>query len=187
MAEQVDICNLALRRLGQESIESILDDSKAAILLNILWDLCLDDALRDHLWNFARRREQVEAEVDAPAWGYSYEYMLPGDCLRVVNLDDDPEIVYRVEGTSLLTDESSPINLNYIALVEDTTEWDAKFINAFAWRLAMEAAFPLTSSAKIVQFASQGYQMALSEAKAVDGQEDGPRDAGCDVWTNGRS
>jgi hypothetical protein len=187
MATQVQICNRTLHRIGQEKIASIEEDSKAAEYLREAWDMIRDEVLRDHTWNFAVRREQVAAEAAAPAWGFAYEYLQPGDCLRVVSIDDDPEIKYRVEGLSIFTDEGSPINLKYIGQVEDTTQWDAKFVNAFCWRLGQEVAWPLTASLKVVQMTANAYLQALSEAKTVDAQEDGGQDAGCGTWTDCRS
>lgn len=186
MSTQVGICNLALIRGGQIKIASMEEDSKAADLLRDIWDLVIDEMLRDHTWGFAIRREQVAAEASAPAWGFAYEYILPTDCLRVLSIDDDPEIIYRVEEWSIFTDEDSPINLKYIGRVEDPEQFDAKFVNAAGWRLLQEIAFPLTASLKLVQLASQAYMMALSEAKTVDSQEDGAQDAGCSVWTDAR-
>ena len=109
MATQVEICNLALIRIGQSKIVKMYEDSKAAILLNDIWNLIVDEVLRDHTWNFAIRREQITAEVTAPAWGFTYEYLQPVDCLRVLGIDDNLEISYRVEELSIFTDEDSPI------------------------------------------------------------------------------
>lgn len=186
MATQVEICNLALIRIGQTKIATMGEATKAADLLNGIWDLILDEVLRDHTWNFAVKREQVVVEATAPAWGFAGEYLLPDDCLRVLGIDDDPEITYRVEGKSLFTDEDTPINLKYIARVEDTTQFDHKFVSALAWRLALEVAYALAAGPKLVQIASQAYLMAISEAKTVDSQEDGAQDAGCSVWADAR-
>lgn len=190
MATQVEICNLALIRGGQNKIAAIDENSKAADLLNGIWDMIIDEVLRDHTWNFAVRRAQVDAEDTAPDWGFALEYLLPDDCLRVLSIDDDPEISYRVEGVSIFTDEDTPINLKYIGRFgsdeEDIAYFDVKFVNALAWRLLQEIAFALTASLKLVQLASQAYMMALSEAKTVDSQEDSGQDAGCGVWTDAR-
>ena len=186
MATQVEICNLALIRIGQSKIANMGEDSKAAILLNDIWNLIVDEVLRDHTWNFAIRREQITAEVTAPAWGFTYEYLQPVDCLRVLGINDNLEISYRVEGLSIFTDEDSPINLKYIGRIEDTNQWDAKFVNTLAWRLAQEVAFPLAAGTKMIQLTHEAYIMALAEAKTVDSQENGSQDAGSAVWTDAR-
>jgi len=186
MATQVEICNLALIRIGQSKIVGMGEDSKAADLLNNIWALIVDEVLRDHTWNFAVRREQITAEVTAPAWGFTYEYLQPVDCLRVLGIDDNLEISYRVEGLSIFTDEDSPINLKYIGRIEDTNQWDAKFVNTLAWRLAQEVAYPLAAGTKMIQLTHEAYIMALAEAKTVDSQENGSQDAGSAVWTDAR-
>jgi len=55
MATQVNICNLALRRLGASVITAIDDGSKNADHCNAFWDYILDEVLEDYSWNFAQK------------------------------------------------------------------------------------------------------------------------------------
>jgi hypothetical protein len=55
MATQVNICNLALRRLGAREITAIDDGTKNADHCSAFWDYILDEVLDDYAWNFAKK------------------------------------------------------------------------------------------------------------------------------------
>jgi len=55
MATQVNICNLALKRLGAKEITAINDGSKNADHCSAFWDYILDEVLEDYSWNFAKK------------------------------------------------------------------------------------------------------------------------------------
>jgi len=186
MASQVEICNLALIRLGECKITLLSDNSKAAILLSSIWDLIKDEVLAAHSWNFAVVRAQLEAEATPPDWGYDFEYALPGDCLSFLGINDDPDIRYRLEagvdGKLVICDEATPINVMYVTAVDDPELFDPTFVNAMAWRLAAELAFPLTADPKIMGGMMQLYLGTLNAAKALDKVEDGPREPETSPW-----
>jgi hypothetical protein len=190
MASQVEICNLALIRLGESKITTLSDNSKAAILLSSIWDLIKDEVLQAHSWNFAVLRAQLEAEETAPDWGYAYEYPLPGDCLRFLGINDDPDIEYRLEagvdGKSVFCDEGSPINVKYVTAIDDPELFDPNFVNALGWRLAGDLAFPLTANANLVNAMMGIYQRSLPTAKTLDSQEDSGQLIECPAWVDAR-
>ena len=86
----VDICNSALIKLGAGRITSLSDDSKAGKLCNEQYDKIRKQLLRSHPWNFAIRRKALTKTANTPAYKYSSEFLLPTDCLRVLetNLDE---------------------------------------------------------------------------------------------------
>ena len=55
MASQINICNLALRRMGAAEITAIDEGSKNADNCNAFWDYILDEVLEDYAWNFAKK------------------------------------------------------------------------------------------------------------------------------------
>ena len=59
MATQVDICNLALRRLGAQEITAIDDGSKNADHCNAFWTYVIDEVLDDYSWNFAEKTRSL--------------------------------------------------------------------------------------------------------------------------------
>jgi hypothetical protein len=55
MASQVNICNLALKRIGATAISAIDEAEKNAEHCNAFWDYILDEVLEDYSWNFAKK------------------------------------------------------------------------------------------------------------------------------------
>ena len=66
-------------------------------------------------------------------------------CLRVLSLDD-PDIIFRVEGRKILTDEST-IKLKYVGRITDPNAYDTLLIETIAAALAADLAYPLVGSA----------------------------------------
>ena len=52
---QVDICNLALRRLGATTISSIDEATKNAEHCTVFWTYVLDEVMEDHQWSFTKK------------------------------------------------------------------------------------------------------------------------------------
>lgn len=172
MASTTDICNQALSLLGEQTITSLADATKRAQLCNTFYPKVRDAVLRAHPWNSAVKRVVLAPLSDSPAWGYMYQFQLPGDCLRVLSLDDT-DIAFKIEGRKLLCDENT-VNMLYIARVEDVNEYDALLIDTLAARLASELAFPITHSKTMVEAMFGLYKDKLREARNIDGQEGTP-------------
>ena len=190
MASKLDICNLALVRLGSLPILSLDDPVKRAQTLKKIFDLVRDIVLRDHPWNFAVRRDTLAQLAEAPAFGYSYAYQLPSGCLRVlgmVGLDEniDTTLEYKLEDQKLLTNESGA-QIKYIIRVEDTGLFDSRFCSALASRLAAEAAYQIKASAAMKKQMMDEYRDELSGARSIDAQEDTPEVAVSNPWIEAR-
>ena len=89
MATEVSICANALRRLGDDPITSLTDDTERARLCNAFYAPARDLVLRAHPWNFAITRATLAQLSDTPAFEYSYQYALPTSplCLRVLQME----------------------------------------------------------------------------------------------------
>ena len=86
---KVNICNSALAKVGATRISSLDDDKKQARLCKELYTIITQQMIESHPWNFAISRVEVAAVVAAPAFGFSYQFQVPSDCLRILNLQDD--------------------------------------------------------------------------------------------------
>lgn len=84
MASKITICNRALSKLGADRITSLDDDNKAARAMKSAFDFVRDAELRAHVWNFSVKRAELAALASVPVWGYSYEYALPTDFLKLL-------------------------------------------------------------------------------------------------------
>lgn len=136
-----DICNLALGHLGEGRITSLDEDSAAARACALHYEQTRDQVLRSHRWNFAQRRAVLSRLSDAPAFGWSFQYELPADCLRVLEINDSEfgDVIsdaYVVEGRALLTNAET-INMVYVQRIEDVGQFDALFVEALALKLAV--------------------------------------------------
>lgn len=140
-ASETDICNLALSHLGEAPIESLNEDSTAARACALNYETTRDGVLRSHRWNFAQTRAALAQLEATPAFGWSYAYALPADCLRVLEVNDSEvgDVIsgpFIIEGRNLLTDETS-VNLVYLRRITDVSQFDVLFIEALALKLAV--------------------------------------------------
>jgi len=191
MATEVSICSNALRRLGDDPITSLTDDSERARLCNAFYEDARDACLRSHPWNFAITRASLTQLSDSPVYGYDYQYALPTDpyCLRVLAMEYE-DYIFKVEnfstqGRVLLTDEETA-KIIYIARITDTTLFDSLFVDTLITKLASDLAYPVTNSLKVQEQMYKLYQLKISEARSIDGQEGFIDDLVSDTFTDFR-
>lgn len=199
MASSVDIANSALTKLGEARITSLTDDVKAAREINAIFELRRDALLRAFNWNFAMKRAQLSASADAPSWGYTLQYQLPADCLRMIQVGEyyvipglsdyiggtDTEL-FKIEGRTIVTDLSAPLKVRYTQKVTNTGLFDALFVEVFASDLAMQTAWALTQSNSKKQDAREDKRVALLEAIRANAIELPPQAIQDDSWIMSR-
>jgi hypothetical protein len=169
MASIVDICNGALNQLGASTILTLTEDSKNARLCNARYTQVRDSVFRSHPWNCLQKRLQLAADTATPAWGFTKQYTLPADCLRVLTiLDYDAD--YKIEGRKILTDNST-MKILYISRVEDPNEYDELLRETLSAALAADIAYAITSSNPTATNMFNLFQSKLKEARFVDSTE----------------
>jgi hypothetical protein len=182
MASVVDICNGALNQLGASTILTLTEDSKNARLCNARYTQVRDSVFRSHPWNCLQKRVQLAADSTAPAWGFTQQYTLPADCLRVLTiLDYDAD--YKIEGRKILTDNST-MKILYISRVEDPNQYDELLRETLSAALAADIAYAITSSNPTASNMYNLFQDKLKEARFVDateGQNQNPEKGMADV------
>lgn len=199
MASSVDIANSALTKLGEARIMALSDNVKAAREINAIFEIRRDALLRSYNWNFATKRTSLPALVDAPAWGYSYAYQIPSDCLRVVQVndfwlitgfsdflggpDDEP---FKIEDGKIVTDYSAPLKIRYLRRVSNSGEFDSAFIEVFAYDLAYECCEAITQSNTKKESLKEGRKDALRAAVRANAIELPPRSIPDDSWIASR-
>lgn len=170
-ASDVRICNLAFTILGAARILDLNEDSENARRCNAIFPDIRDEVLAAHPWNFAIKRKALGQLVTAPEFGYSYQYQLPTDCLRVLETEDDSE--FKIEGKYLLTDSGS-VKIKYISRIEDASFFSPAFVTAMGDRMAAELAYAVTKNASLRESMIKTYTYKNAFAKAIDGQEGSP-------------
>ncbi|MEX3008358.1 hypothetical protein [Hoeflea sp. TYP-13] len=168
------VCNMALDILHEGPISSIEDDEPNARRFKRNFDALRDAFLAAHPWNFAVSRVSLPADATAPAFGWDYRYLIPGDCLRLLPLKCDGEfdganIPHELESGFLLTDEKAPLKIRYVRRVSELGLWTPLSVTAFAAFLAANLAHAVTGKASYAQFAADRFQSELKRAKRVDG------------------
>ena len=169
MTSIVQICNIALSNIGEQRISALSDNTERARLCNLRFEDCRDAVLRSYPWKCAVARVALASSTTAPAWGYTYQYLLPSDCLRVLDIEEVTED-YQIEGRFIVTDATA-VKLKYIQRIEDPNQFDALLVQAIAMKLASELAEAITGRADLRDRMLSKYLQVISEARGVDATE----------------
>ena len=169
MASVVQICNSALNQLGASSITALTENSKNARICNERYETIRDAVYRSHPWNCLVKRVQLAQDSDTPAWGFSFQYTLPSDCLRVLQIKDY-DADYKIEGRKLLIEESE-VYLIYLAIETDVNQLDILLRETISAALAQDISYAITSNLQVAKLMAEKYQAKLSEARHTDASE----------------
>lgn len=185
MPSQVEICNIALSNIGDERISDLADSNARARACNERYLDVRDAVLRAHPWNCASFRHVCERSVGTPVWGYNYSYILPTDCLRLLEVKEY-EYPYKTERRLILSD-SPELNILYISNRSGIENlFDSQITQSVALRLAYEIAEDLTGRTNLKEEMWRKYQLVMAEAKHVDASESTPQIFEADYWINSR-
>lgn len=194
MASEVDICNLALSHLGEDFIVALTDGTPRADLCTLHYPITRDEVLRSHRWNFAITRAELSANTD-PAFGWDKSFVLPEDCLRVIEFNDTEigAIVgeeFAIEGRSLVTNAETA-KIVYVRREDDTTAYDAIFIRALSLKLAVALSEGIRGTTEKTGELLAAYERITAPlARRVDSNE-GSRRRGMlplnSTWINARN
>ncbi len=153
MLTKIDLCSMALLKLGEEPIQSLTDDSAAAKLSRTLFDTVIDALVAIYPWRFATSDIELVRNADG-------NFLLPANVLRVLNTSG------RIVGNRIFSDEES---VKIIALVRTSPDkFPAYFISLAATRLAMEFCVPLLGDQTVFRMLVALYETELQTAKFLD-------------------
>ena len=180
---KVDKCNHALLKIGADTISSLdttSSDTEAVIqsakFCNILFDQALEEVLRMHKWNNAMKRVQLTRLTDVPAFKWKYTYLLPSDCIRVINLYDntnayDDQTSWVVEGKNILTDYDKAY-LSYVSKPQDVSTLNSFVTQCVIQNLAIKLSVPMQLDEQLQNNLIQEFTATiLPQAKSIDAQE----------------
>lgn len=174
MSTAVKVCSDALVELGLAPINSFDPNADRSIAAENLYPQVRDNVLRSHPWNCAIKRVVLSPDTVAPAFGWTYAYTLPGDCLRVLSIAEKRRrIPYAKEGNALLCDEGA-VYLRYVYRNDNPATWDASLFRAMTLAMAAALAIPVCEDANKKQEKERELLAVLRTARAVDGQEEPP-------------
>lgn len=178
MATEVSISNSALIKIGEPSITSMVQGTKTSNLCQTRIASCRDAVYAKHPWRWLRKRVILAPEVTTPEFQYSYQYAIPADCVRPVQVTDTAgeqieECV--VEGSKILANESA-ICLIYLERKTDLTDMPEYMAELIAIYLASDIAYAVTQIAATRDHLLQMFALELRTARGLDSQGDAPRD-----------
>lgn len=169
--DKVSLCNLALRRVGEQTIQSLEEDSKNAKICNEIYEPTLQQVLRLHDWNCALFRTELAEDTVNPAYGWTHSFPLPTDprCLRVIRMEDTSS-EWVIEGRKLLTDESTA-KILYIGMVDNSDDLDPLCQKVFYLSMAVEMAYTLVQQNTILNGLYEQLKDAWEDARSMDSHE----------------
>ncbi|MGK0735948.1 hypothetical protein ACSFCT_04025 [Yokenella regensburgei] len=178
MTSSVSICSNALLALGAHPINSFDEDTDHARLCSNLYPSVRNNILRAHPWNCAIKRLVLSPVSSAPVFGFSFQFALPGDLIRVLSIGEQhDDIPYRIEGNRLLANVQVA-RLRYVFRNEDESTWDAALVNVAEVMMQAKLAYAVTGSTSLRDTLTQEANFLLRQAKSIDGQEEPPEELG---------
>ncbi|SMG60165.1 hypothetical protein [Cedecea sp. NFIX57] len=178
MASSVSICSNALLALGAHPINDFVENTDHARLCSNIYPTVRNNLLRAHPWNCAVKRVVLSPVSTAPAFGFGFQFSLPGDLIRVLSVGEQhDDIPYRIEGKRLLANLQS-VQLRYVFRNEDESTWDAALVNVAEATMQAKLAYAVTGSASLRDSLTQEAAFLLRQAKSIDGQEEPPEELG---------
>lgn len=135
--------------------------------------------MRAHRWNFAEEAAVLTALADAPAFGYAYQYQLPANFLRLLEVNGveagmaDP-VAWRVRGERLLLN-AREAKILYTKDTTNTALYDPLFVTALSYKLAAALALAITNSSGDRNNLLGLFEASMRDAGWVDAVENKPR------------
>jgi hypothetical protein len=191
---EVSIANAALSKLGSSrKLESLTQDHPNARTMNASFKRIRDALLRSYTWGFSIRRASIAADGTQTIWGKHNRYSLPNDFLRLTRDKETGQAAdWRIEGGAegagsfIISDDGSPLNIRYVAKVEDPNAFDSLFLEAFACWLAHDACKEVTGSTDLKRDLKQNLDDAIDDATRVGAIEKPAEETPTDSWVNAR-
>jgi hypothetical protein len=174
MTSEVQICNLALVRLGERQITALDEGTKAANLCSLYFEPLRDEVLAAHPWGFAGKRRNLALLSTDGVGRWMYAYQSPSDCLKARFIESDlggRDTPFRVEGATVLANVN-PCVLVYTFRAGNVNVFSPDFVKAFWTRIAAELAIPLSGSKTLNQQMWALHLAAMSEAESGDATAD---------------
>lgn len=176
MTRDIDIANMALAHIACTPIQSWQEGSDSSRLIQLHYENCRRDVLRQFPWTFAKVTEPLaKTDFKLPKWNYVYKY--PVHCVRVIRLfprelagrDEiwtEYEASLAPDGkTRIIGVNSDDVFIEYIYDVTDTTTYDPLFIEALSYKLAFEINRAKTNDGDMTNELYQRYREAIENAK----------------------
>lgn len=153
MHTKIDLCSMALLKLGETPIQSLVEDSPAAQLSRTLFDSVIDTLLAMHPWRFACKHFDLTPDDKG-------NFLIPKQCLRVIKCNGE------IIGNKVIS-KLKKISITAIVQVAPE-EFPSYFVSLAATKLAMEFCIPLIGDQNVFRMLAALYETELQSAKFID-------------------
>lgn len=180
ISSAVEICNLALTRIDQNTISSLTPDTLQGRKCALVYEQCKTSLLSQYPWSFAIQNAKLNKLTTTGVSEYKYKYSLPEGFLRVVTLMDENYTVlpplqgikkmYALEGGFLFSDAPELI-LKFVSDVDSVAQFSPLFIDSLKLSIAIELTKMFNSSATYLQQLMAEFSTIISKATTVDCQQ----------------
>ncbi len=193
MTSDIDVINVALRRMGSARIVSLTDGSAEANVANDLYSEVLDDLLRQHAWNFATKRAKLAQLSEVPTFEFDHAYTMPANWIRTISVHPNSAgagtMFYREEHLDdkrVIVTSADEVYLRYIVRITDPNLMPPDFRNAFSMILARDFSIVLGSSNTMHINFNQLSRNAIARARSSDAMGSSPERQPRGSWVNRR-
>lgn len=184
MASEVDICNLALARLGDDATVASIDPPEGSAQAEHcarFYPMARDTLLEAHNWRFTLARASMAELAVTPPAGWAYAYAQPTGAVRLISVlaggapDDsapqDFESEIMEDGSQVIYSNTPDAVLRYTLRPTDTTKFSPLFIDTLTMLLASHLAGPVLkgdAGASMSRYWLGMYVSQLANAKLSD-------------------
>jgi len=153
MYTKIDLCSMALLKLGEKPIQSWNEDSARAQLARTLFDPIVDTLLATFPWRFATHNIVLTRNTDD-------DFIIPSDVLRILKCNG------QISGNKINT---SLDTIEIVAITKtDVEDFPNYFASLVATKLAVEFCIPLIGDANVFKMLTALYESEYQSAKFMD-------------------
>lgn len=187
----IDICNLALSRLGDRANVVSIDPPEGSAQADHcarFYPIARDVALEAHAWGFNTVRVTNAAVLVNPQPGWRFAYAKPDDCLKVLKVirggftnewwacpsEQFTREIEELTGVEVILTNVEDATIVYQRTVEDTAAFPPQFVSALAWLLASYLAGPVVkgdAGRKAGQACYNAWMTEASKAEKLDANQ----------------
>lgn len=170
---KIQVWNMALDILKEQPLASVADTDAPALWLSRNYDQQRDFLMESMLWKFALTRTLLAVDGSAPSWGWTYQYTLPTDCMRLVPPTYNGEwmgtpIPYESENTVLMMNSPGPLKLRYIRRITNEGLMTNGFVEVLSLRLARKLCHWMTGKASMMETVNKQLQEAVDIVRQTE-------------------
>lgn len=170
--DKLAVINMALLKTALPLAANLEDCDYNA---SMIFDNVVDQNLKLHAWGFAQKFAVLEAAKSEQPFGYSQVYLLPADCVRLIDVRQvnnirAPRACYTRRG-NLVSTNAQPCYARYIWRCHKPEDWPADFTDAVACNIACQIAGLSAEKISLVPQLFQLYVDSVNKAMANDARE----------------